>query len=66
MREIEDGSEIEWTEGGGDVIQITTAASDSYTSVTYTITSRAEIVVTNLAPMQAGEIVTGDLIPGEA
>ena len=64
--EIEDGSEIEWTEGGGDVIQITTAASDSYTSVTYTITSRAEIVVTNLAPMQAGEIVAGDIIPGEA
>ena len=64
--EIEDGSEIEWTEGGGDVIIVTTEGADEFTSVTYTITSRAEIIVADLAPMQAGEIVAGDIIPGEA
>lgn len=63
--EIVNGSEIGWTEGGGDVITVVTAAGDGYTSVTYTVTARAEITTEPLAPMHAGEIYAGQSLPGE-
>lgn len=63
--EIVNGSEIEWTEGGGDVITVVTAGT-GYASVTYTVTARAEIETEPLAPMRSGEIISGDNLPGEA
>ncbi|MBQ6501191.1 MAG: cadherin-like beta sandwich domain-containing protein [Mogibacterium sp.] len=62
--EIVNGSEIEWTDGGGDVITIVTSGT-GYTSVTYTVTARAEIVTEALAPMRSGEIISGNALPGE-
>ena len=63
--EIVNGSEIQWTYGGGDIITVETSGTD-YTSVTYTVTARAEIVTETLAPLRAGEIIAGDDLPGEA
>lgn len=63
--EIENGSEIEWTDGGGDVITVVTEASDTFTSVTYTATARGQIVTEPLAPMRSGEIIAADPLPGE-
>ena len=64
--EIVNGSEIEWTEGGGDVITAITAAGDGYTSVTYTVTAQEEITETPWAPVHSGETYAGDALPGEA
>ena len=63
--EIVNGSEIEWTPGGGDVITIVTDATDEYTSVTYTVTAEAEITTEPLAPMRSGEMIAADPLPGE-
>lgn len=63
--EIVNGSEIEWSEGGGDVITAVTVATDEFTSVTYTVTAHEEITTEVLAPMRSGEIIAGDPIPGE-
>ena len=63
--EIENGSEVEWTEGGGDIITVVTTATDEYTSVTYTITAGEELTTEPLAPMRAGEFIAGDPLPGE-
>ena len=63
--EIVNGSEIEWTEGGGDVIMAVTAAGGGFTSVTYTVTSRAEVRTDPLAPLRGGEFYAGESLPGE-
>lgn len=63
--EIDNESEIEWTPGDGDVITVVTTATDELTSVTYTVTARAEITTEDLAPMRSGEIIAGDSLPGE-
>lgn len=64
--EIVNGSEIEWTEGGGDTITVVTVPDGSYLPVTYTVTSKAEIETEPLAPMRSGEIIAGDILPGGA
>jgi len=63
--EIVNGSEIEWSDGGGDIITVVTEAGDGFTSVTYTVTARAEVRTEPLAPMRSGEIFSGDPLPGE-
>ena len=65
--EIENGSEVGWSESGGDVVKVVTDAGNGFTSVTYTVTSRTEIATSALAPMRSGsEIFSGDDLPGEA
>lgn len=61
---IDNGSEITWNQNGGDVIKVQTTADSEHSSVTYTVTSRASITITSLAPMHSGEIIAGEDLPG--